>query len=126
MTSRLEDFDFETTCNDLGTSVSGASQEARSATEIAGYALHYLFATGQLADFREYLRIAQEPVQGEILSEHVFKDMEQAEKWLASQPPPQWGVIIKADGRTYTVSKRAATRLVLLPSFLPEELKQPG
>jgi hypothetical protein len=123
MAQRLEDFDFEATCDALGASASAASQEAQAAHEIAGYALHYLFATGQLAEFRDYLRTAMEPVQSEIRSEHVFKNMEQAEQWLTSQPPPEWGVLIRVAGQTYTVGKRAETQRVLLPSFTPEELK---
>ena len=123
MTQRLEDFDFEQTCRDLGASASTASAQEQAAHEIAGYALHYLFATDQLADFRDYLRTAREPVESTIRSEHVFETMEQAERWLQSRPPPEWGEFVKVAGRTYSVEKRAVTRLVLLPSFTPEELR---
>jgi hypothetical protein len=122
MTQRLEDFDFEKTCRELGASASTAPSQAQAAHEIAGYALHYLFATDQIADFREYLRTVRDPVESTIKSENVFETMEQAERWLQSQPPPEWGEFIKVAGRTYSVEKRAMTRLVLVPSFTPEEL----
>jgi hypothetical protein len=124
MTQRLEDFDFEETCRDLGDSASAASAQVQAAHEVAGYALHYLFATDQLTDFRDYLRTAQEPVESTIRSEHAFETMEQAERWLQCQPPPEWGEFVKVAGRTYSVEKRAVTRLVLLPSFTPEELRE--
>jgi hypothetical protein len=49
--------------------------------------------------------------------------MEEAEHWLQSQPPPEWGEFVKVAGRTHSVEKRAAIRLILVPSFTPEELK---
>jgi hypothetical protein len=122
MTQRLEDFDFEETCRELGASASVAPAQAQAAHEIAGYALHYLFATDQLAEFRDYLRTVRAPVESTIKSEHVFENMEQAERWLQSQPPPEWGEFVKVAGRTCSVEKRAVTRLVLMPSFTPEEL----
>jgi hypothetical protein len=124
MTQRLEDFDFEQTCRDLGASASAAPAQAQAAHEIAGYALHYLFATDQLTGFRDYLRTARDPVESTIKSEHVFKTMEEAEQWLQGQPAPEWGQFVKVAGRTYSVEKRAVTRLVLLPSFTPDELKE--
>jgi hypothetical protein len=116
-TSTFEDFDFEETCSDLGASASAASAQVQAAHEVAGYALHYLFATDQLTDFRDYLRTVQEPVESTVRSENAFETMEQAERWLQSPPPPAWGEFVKVARRTYSVEKRAVTRLVLLRSI---------
>jgi len=124
MAPRLEDFDFEETCRDLGTSASTAPAQLQAAHEIAGYALHYLFATDQLSGFRDYLRMAKEPVESTVSSKHVFETMDQAERWLQSEPPPEWGEFVKVGGRTYSVEMRAVMQRVLLPSFTPEELSQ--
>ncbi len=124
MTPRLEDFDFEETCRDLGTSASAAPAQLQAAHEIAGYALHYLFATDQLPGFRDYLRTAKEPVESTINGKHIFETMEQAEQWLRSEPPPEWGEFVKVGGRTYSVEMRAVIQRVLLPSFTPAELSQ--
>lgn len=124
MTTRLEDFDFESTCQALQ-GVSGRSPaESRDPVEVAAYALHFLFATGQLKVFREYLRDVKEPANPPVHIEHEFTGMQQATAWLHGQPPPALETRVKVAGKTHAVWRDDGGTLRLVPAPSLEELEE--
>lgn len=120
MTTRPEDFDFEALCSTLENTAEQAADAAREAVCTAANALHYLYVTGQLSAFREYLRDADSAVPS-VDPSHVFPDMTHAEEWLTQQPLSSWGTLVKVEGKTFAVGKRAELKLMLVPSFMPQE-----
>ncbi len=123
MTKRLAEFEFEATCRILGGTASGSPEEARDAIEVAAYALHFLYATGQLKAFREYLQDVKEPASRSVHIEREFPDMERASAWLHGQPPPSVETRVAVAGKTYAVWRDDAGMLRLVPAPSREELE---
>ena len=124
MTKRLAEFEFEATCRTLGEAARGSPEDAQDATEVAAYALHFLYATGQLKAFREYLLDVKEPASRSVHIEREFPDMEQAAAWLHGQPPPTLETRAAVAGKTYAVWRDDGGMLRLVPAPSIEELEE--
>jgi hypothetical protein len=125
LTTRPEDFEFESLCNALEGAVEHVPDTARDALSTAANALHYLYVTGQLTAFREYLRDTDRAAPSGVDPAHVFPDMARAEEWLRNQQMSSWGTLVKVAGKTLAVGKRAEMKLTLVPSFTPQEVESP-
>jgi hypothetical protein len=100
-----------------------SSQEVQEAIETAAYALHFLYATGQLKAFREYLSDVKEPASNGGSVEQEFTVMEEAITWLHSTPAPTPETRVRIAGKRYAVWRHeGALRLVPAPS--PGELEE--
>jgi hypothetical protein len=119
----METLDLEALSRTLEEAVEQVPEAAREAVTVAANALHYLYVTGQFTAFQEYLRDADGSVSSSVDPAHVFATMQQAEEWLRQQPPSSWGMLAKVAGKTFVVGKRAEMRLVLLPSFEPQDVE---
>jgi hypothetical protein len=124
VTSRLQDFDFESVLRSLAVTAKKVPAEEEEAISLAASALHFLFAENRLHEFRRYLQEAQQPAVLAVRVEHEFPEMSQAAKWVASQPPPRHGTLVKIAGRTHTVWRDEDGSLLLLPSLSPQELEE--
>ena len=124
MTKRLVEFEFEATCRTLGGAARASPEETQDAIEVAAYALHFLYATGQLKAFREYLQDVKEPASRSVHIEREFPDMEQASAWLHGQPPPVLETRVAVAGKTYAVWRDDGGTLRLVPAPSIEELEE--
>ncbi|HEX8820782.1 MAG TPA: hypothetical protein VF794_12710 [Archangium sp.] len=124
MTKRLEDFELESTCRALQGAATGCPEEAQDAIEVAAYALHFLYATGQLKEFREYLHEVKEPASRSFHLERDFPDMEQASAWLHGQPSPTLETRVAVAGKTYAVWRDEAGILRLVPTPSLQDLEE--
>jgi hypothetical protein len=125
LTTRPEDFEFESLCHALEGAVEHVPDTASDALSTAANALHYLYVTGQLSAFREYLRDTDKAAPFVIDHAHFFPDMARAEEWLRKQPLSSWGTLVQVAGKTFAVGKRAEMKLTLVPSFTPQEVESP-
>ena len=125
MTTRPEDFEFEALCQTLESAVEHVPDAARDALSAAANALHYLYVTDQFTAFREYLRDTDSVAPSSVDPARVFQSMPHAEEWLRKQPPSSWGTLVKVAGKTFAVGKRAEMKLMLVPSFTPQEVDSP-
>jgi hypothetical protein len=119
----VRDFDFETALRSLAVTAGKAPAEEQEALKLAASALHFLFAENRLHEFREYLHEADQPAVLAVRIEREFPDMTEASRWLATQPLPKHGTLVKVAGRTHAVWRDEDGSLLLLPSFSPEELE---
>ncbi|WP_309895500.1 hypothetical protein [Archangium sp.] len=124
MTKRLAEFEFEATCRTLGGAAKGSPEEAQDAIEVAAYALHFLYTTGQLKVFREYLQDVKEPVSRSPHIEREFANMTQASAWVHGQPPPEVETRVAVAGKTYAVWRDDAGTLRLVPAPSLQELEE--
>jgi hypothetical protein len=99
-----------------------APPEERAAIQLAFDALLFLSAENRVHEFREYLRQSALPAADVFRIEREFADMMEASKWLAAQPPPKHGTLVKVAGRTHAVWRDEDGTPLLLPSFTPQEL----
>ncbi|WP_225408806.1 hypothetical protein [Stigmatella hybrida] len=125
MTTRPEDFEFESLCHALEGAVEYVPDAAHDAISTAANALHYLYVTGQFTAFREYRRDTDRAAPSLVDPAHVFPDMGRAEEWLRKQPLSSWGTLVKVAGKTFAIGKRAEMNLTLVPSFTPQEVDSP-
>lgn len=102
-----------------------AGSDENASIELAAYALTFIEWEDHLDAFRPFLERAKRPASQTIFIEHVFADMPEAQRWLNAQPSPAKGTLVKVAGKTHTVWKRGGD-LLLLPSFTPQELGEPG
>ncbi|WP_143076137.1 hypothetical protein [Stigmatella erecta] len=125
MTTRPEDFEFESLCHALEGAAEHVPDAACDAISTAANALHYLYVTGQFTAFREYLRDADRAAPSLVDPAHVFPDMAHAEEWLRKQTLSSWRTLVKVAGKTFAVGKQAKMKLTLVPSFTPQEVDSP-
>lgn len=117
-----DEFDFDATLRSLSETLKKAPEEEKAALQTAIDSLLFLFAQNRVQEFRDYLRTADAPADLVFPVEREFADMAQAAKWVASQPPPRHGALVKVAGRTHTVWRDDDGSPRLLPSFSPQEL----
>ena len=122
MADRPDAFDFDATLRSLSVTLERAPEAEKGAIQTAINSLLFLFAQNRIEEFRDYLRSADVSADVVFPIEQEFEDMARAATWLASQPPPRHGTLVKVAGRTHAVWRDEDGSLLLLPSFSPQEL----
>jgi hypothetical protein len=120
--NRPEEFDWEAMLRSLSETLRKAPPEERAAIQLAFDALLFLSAENRVHEFRDHLRKAGQPASAVFRIEREFADMTEAAGWLAAQPLPKHGTLVRVAGRTHAVWRDEDGRLLLLPSFTPQEL----